>query len=240
MNLNFNDLQNLDINKSMKLLIFISFVVQWSFLSMVINLFTLWLFRLPLFVIFILDALSMFIIKNKTLKRPSFILSQIWNLIDVVLYRNGNNYSQGYRNDSGLSKTINNLSIKINKTINKIKKFFHNYNEGKMDDKKYERERELNKFSNEIGKTITIEYTSTDNKLKKKKFEYKDRATTFINILESKGYKDYTKYNIDPTLSQAYIIFNKKKDLINVSENKIHLKHDDKDYKFVTDGWPKK
>ncbi|HIH36154.1 MAG TPA: hypothetical protein HA255_06865, partial [Methanosphaera sp.] len=123
---------------------------------------------------------------------------------------------------------------------NKINNLINNFDDDESRNNKYYKERELNKFSDEIGKKIIIEYTSEDNNLKKKTFQYKDRATTFIKMLESNGYKDYTKYNVDPKNSLTYIIFNKNKDIVNVFENKIQTKHDDKNYKIITEGWPKK
>ena len=240
MKFNLNDMQNMDLNKSMKYLLFLSFVTQWSFLSMIINLFTMGIIRIPLFVLMIIDALTMLKIQNKTIKRPSFILSKIWDLIDIITnHRNTKNYNYGY-NDSTVHTVFDRISHSLSNCINKIKNIFNNYNEDKINRKKYDKEREINKFSDEIGKNITIEYTSPDKKLKKKSFKYNDRATTYVNMLESEGYKNYTKYNIDPQTGSTYIVFNKNKDIIDLSANKIQLKHDDKDYKYVTYGWPKK
>lgn len=238
MKFNLNDLQNLDINKSMNILLFLSFVMQWSFLSMIINLFTMGIIRIPLFILLILDVISMIFLQNKTIKRPSFILSKIWDLIDIITnHRNNSTYNSHGRNTS-LTTPFENISRSFNNVINKMKNLINNFKSDKINNKKYDTERQLNKFSGEIGKKITIEYTSQNNKLKKKSFEYKDRASTYVNMLESEGYKNYTRYNLDPKTSQSYIIFNKNKDIINLSENRIQLKHDDKDYKFVTAGWP--
>lgn len=238
MKFNLNDMQNFDINKSMKYIIFLSFVTQWSFLSMIINLFTLGIFRIPLFIIMIIDALTMIRNDSKTIKRPSWILSRIWDLIDIFT---NNRNSQGYYNsnkNNSIYNAFNNISNNINNFSNKIKNIFNNLKEEKLSSKKYDKERELNKFSNEIGKKITVEYTSENNKLKKKSFKYKDRASTYINMLESKGYKNYTKYNLDATNSLTYIIFNKDKDIVDLTSNKIQLSHKNTEYKFVTDGWP--
>ena len=54
MKFNFNNMQDFDMNKSMKYLIFLSFVTQWSFLSMIINLFTMGIIGIPLFILMIL------------------------------------------------------------------------------------------------------------------------------------------------------------------------------------------
>ncbi|WP_323736031.1 hypothetical protein PXD04_09110 [Methanosphaera sp. ISO3-F5] len=240
MKFDYNNIQNMDINKMMKYLIFISFATQWSLISMILNLFTMGLIRIPLFILLIIDALSMLVFKEKTVKRPSFLLSKLWDLIEYI---QGSRSSHGYSTASksgSVSNTFNNVTNSVNKTKNKIKNIFNNINSIKINNKKYNKERELNKFSSEIGKKITVEYTSQDNKLQKKTFEYKDRATTYIKMLESKGYKNYTKYNINPTQTETYIIFNKNKDIIDIENNKIQLKKQDKNYKYVVDGWPKK
>lgn len=240
MKFDYNNIQNMDIKKMMKYLIFISFATQWSLISMILNLFTMGLIRIPLFILLIIDALSMLVFKEKTVKRPSFLLSKLWDLIEYI---QGSRSNPGYSTASksgSVSNTFNNVTNSVNKTKNKIKNVFNNINSIKINNKKYNKERELNKFSSEIGKKITVEYTSQDNKLQKKTFEYKDRATTYIKMLESKGYKNYTKYNINPTQTETYIIFNKNKDIIDIENNKIQLKKQDKNYKYVVDGWPKK
>ena len=84
MKFNFNNMQDFDMNKSMKYLIFLSFVTQWSFLSMIINLFTMGIIGIPLFILMILDALSMLHYEDKTIKRPSFILAKIWDVVDRI------------------------------------------------------------------------------------------------------------------------------------------------------------
>ena len=63
---NFNNINNININNLTKIRYIVSFMFQWSILSFILNLVTLWRFSLILFTIFILDALSMIIIKNKT------------------------------------------------------------------------------------------------------------------------------------------------------------------------------
>lgn len=239
MKFDYNNLQNMDINKMMKYLIFLSFVIQWSFISMIINLFTMGIIRIPLFVLLIIDALTMIVIKDKTVKRPSFILSKLWDVIDYIRgHRGTGGYNAGGENF--LVRGFNNISFHITNTSNKIKKFINNMHDNKVNHEKYNKERELNKFNSEIGKKITIEYTSQDNKIKKKTFEYKDRANTYLKMLESQGYKNYTKYNLNPKQSKTYIIFNKNKDIIDIENNKIQIKKENKDYKYVTDGWPKK
>lgn len=240
MKFNLNNMQNFDMNKTMKYLIFLSFVTQWSFLSMIINLFTMGIIGIPLFIVMILDALTMIKFEDKTIKRPSFILSKIWDILDRLSNKDNKNYNNNTNNFSSFYRGIENISKTFNGLRNKINNLINNFDEDESRNNKYYKERELNKFSDEIGKKITIEYTSEDNNLKKKTFQYKDRATTFIKMLESNGYKDYTKYNVDPKNSLTYIIFNKNKDIVNVFENKIQTKHDDKNYKIITEGWPKK
>lgn len=239
MKFDYNNLQNMDINKMMKYMIFLSFVTQWSFISMIINLFTMGIIRIPLFVLLIIDALTMITYKEKTIKRPSYLLSKLWDFIEYIQGSRGMN-SYNSRNVNSLANTFSNINFHIKNTSNKIKNIFNNIHSVKINHRKYDKERELNKFSDEVGKKVTIEYTSHDNKLKKKSFEYKDRANTYIKMLESQGYKNYTKYNLDPKQSQTYIIFNKNKDIIDIEHNKIQLKKEDKDYKYVIDGWPKK
>ncbi len=240
MKFNLNNMQNFDMNKTMKYLIFLSFVTQWSFLSMIINLFTMGIIGIPLFIVMILDALTMIKFEDKTIKRPSFILSKIWDILDRLSNKDNKNYNNNTNNFSSFYRGIGNISKTFNGLRNKINNLINNFDDDESRNNKYYKERELNKFSDEIGKKITIEYTSEDNNLKKKTFQYKDRATTFIKMLESNGYKDYTKYNVDPKNSLTYIIFNKNKDIVNVFENKIQTKHDDKNYKIITEGWPKK
>lgn len=240
MKFNLNNMQNFDMNKTMKYLIFLSFVTQWSFLSMIINLFTMGIIGIPLFIVMILDALTMIKFEDKTIKRPSFILSKIWDILDRLSNKDNKNYNNNTNNFSSFYRGIGNISNSFNGLRNKINNLINNFDEDESRNNKYYKERELNKFSDEIGKKITIEYTSEDNNLKKKTFQYKDRATTFIKMLESNGYKNYTKYNVDPKNSLTYIIFNKNKDIVNVFENKIQTKHDDKNYKIITEGWPKK
>lgn len=240
MKFNLNNMQNFDMNKTMKYLIFLSFVTQWSFLSMIINLFTMGIIGIPLFIVMILDALTMIKFEDKTIKRPSFILSKIWDILDRLSNKDNKNYNNNTNNFSSFYRGIGNISKTFNGLRNKINNLINNFDEDESRNNKYYKERELNKFSDEIGKKIIIEYTSEDNNLKKKTFQYKDRATTFIKMLESNGYKDYTKYNVDPKNSLTYIIFNKNKDIVNVFENKIQTKHDDKNYKIITEGWPKK
>lgn len=235
-----NNMQNMDINKMMKYLIFISFVTQWSLISMILNLFTMGMLRIPLFILLIIDALTMIVYKEKTIKKPSLLLSKLWDIIEYIQGYNNNSSYANHNVSSSLANTANNLKYYINKSRNKIKSIFNNIHNINMNHKKYDKEREINKFSSEIGKKITIEYTSQDNKLKKKTFEYRDRANTYINLLESRGYKNYTKYNLNPSESLTYIIFNKNRDIIDLDNNKIQIKKQDKDYKYVVDGWPKK
>jgi len=239
MKYDYNNMQNMDINNMMKYIVFISFVAQWSIISMILNLFTMGILRLPLFVLLIADALTMIKLKNKTIKRPSFLLSKMWDVIEFFQHRKSNESYHG-GNSSSSSSIVSTISNHFTSIKDKIRNIFNNFNSSNNQDKKYNTERELNKFNAEIGKKITIEYTSEDNKLKKKDFKYKDRATTYIKMLEAKGYKNYTKYNLNPQQSLTYIIFNKNKDIIDIENNRIQTKKEDKDYKFITDGWPKK
>lgn len=232
---NFNNYQNLDINNMMKYLIIFSFIAQWSFLSMILNLFTMGIVRLPLFILFILDALSIFTIKNKTVKRPSFILSKIWDLIDFVSIRT-KRQDYNYTNTNSLVK----VRDSITNITNKIKNMINNIHSLKKDNKKYEAQRKLNKFPDNIGKKINIEYISPGEKLQRKTFEYKDSAVTFVKMLESNSYKNYSIYSINTKLSPAYMIFNQKRDIVDLEKMKIKITSKDKNYKFVTDGWPKK
>lgn len=240
MKFNFNNMQDFDMNKSMKYLIFLSFVTQWSFLSMIINLFTMGIIGIPLFILMILDAFSMLHYEDKTIKRPSFILAKIWDVVDRFSNKNKKDLRYNPNNQSSLLRSIDNISYKLNNITNKIKNLINNFNDDESTNNKYYKERELNKFSDEIGEYIIIEYTSQDNKLKKKSFNYKDRATTFIKMLESNGYKNYTKYNVNPNNALTYIIFNKDKDIVDAFANKIQIKHNEKNYKLITEGWPKK
>ena len=241
MRFNLNDMQNIDINKSMKYLIFLSFVTQWSFLSMIVNLFTMGIIGIPLFILMILDALTMLKFEDKTIKRPSFVLTKIWDVIDAISNKkNMNNQTYYQKGSSSIIRIFDKISSKLDDVTNIIKNLINNFDKDEVTNNKYYKERELNKFSNEIGEKIIIEYTSQENILKKKSFIYKDRATTFINMLESNGYKNYSKYNVDPENGLTYLVFNKNRDIVDVFTNKIQIEHDDKNYKIITEGWPEK
>lgn len=234
MKFDYNNMQNMDINKTMKYLIFISFAFQWSIISMILNLFTMGIIRIPLFILLIIDALTMITYKEKSIKKPSYILAKLWNLIEYIQTGRLN------RNYNSSGNAISNINYQFINLKNKITDLINNLKDNKQKQKKYNMERELNKFNPEIGKKVIIEYTSENKKLEKKSFKYKDRAITHIKMLESKGYKNYTKYNLNPEESLTYMIYNKNRDIIDLENNTIQLKKDDKDYKFVTDGWPKK
>ena len=235
---NYSNFGNININKIMNYGYIISFIFQWSIISMIINLFTLGIFRLPLFVIFILDALSMMIIKNKTLIKPSFILTQFWNLISILF----NTDTPNTQNPLEIMMMLNNVKNKISNTFNSIKNKFSNIKNSitsiNNDNKKYEKTRDINKLSDEIGKKVTV-ISVSHGKYDEKTFKYKDRTQSYVHMLESNGYKNYSKYSLDPENSKSYIILNKNKDLIDIENNKIQLKHDHPDYKFVLDGWKK-
>ena len=159
MKFNFNNMQDFDMNKSMKYLIFLSFVTQWSFLSMIINLFTMGIIGIPLFILMILDAFSMLHYEDKTIKRPSFILAKIWDVVDRFSNKNKKDLRYNPNNQSSLLRSIDNISYKLNNITNKIKNLINNFNDDESTNNKYYKERELNKFSDEIGEYIIIEYT---------------------------------------------------------------------------------
>ena len=235
---NFNNFQNMDLKNIMRIMMFLSFVVQWSLISMILNLFTMGLLRFPLFIVMLLDFVSMLFISNKSIKKPSFILSAIWNSIDCL----GNSGGSSTRENStyhGFYNVLDSVTIFLKKRYSKIKNTLQNIRTLRINHRKYDKEREINKFDSKLGKKITIEYTSQDEKLKKKTFEYKDRAITYLKMLEANGYKNYTKYNLDINNSSAYIIFNEKKDVIDLENNTIQITQKNKDYKHVTNGWPK-
>ena len=111
MKFNVNNMENFDINKSMKILMFLSFVTQWSLLSMIINLFTMGIVSIPLFILLIIDAISMIFLENRTLKRPSFILSLIWDMIDYISNRRSSPSSFNSGKNSTSVNTLINFQI---------------------------------------------------------------------------------------------------------------------------------
>lgn len=237
---NFNNLNNFNMNNIFKIMFIVSFMLQWSILSFILNLVTLWFFRIPLFLIFILDALSMLIIQNKTLKRPSFVLSKIWDLLEFL-----------HIGKKGYNPNIYDVSQKVGNSSNKIKHFTYNLNTKinnfkesifsfKKDHFKYKTERNRNKFSPEIGNKVIVEQIIPGKKIQKKSFKYKDRAASYINVLKENGYKDFTKYNLDVNTCNAYLVVNKKRDIIDVENNSIALSHESKDYNIIVGNWPKK
>lgn len=236
---NFNNFQNMDLNNMMRIIRFLSFIVQWSLISMILNLFTMGLLRFPLFIVMLLDALSMLFVNNKSIKKPSFILSMIWNFIDYLRNPGGSNTHFNSTNN-GIYKVLDKITLYLNKASSKIKNSLENIKSLKSNRRKYDTEREINKFDSKLGKKITIESISQGEKLKKKTFEYKDRAITYLKMLESNGYKNYTKYNIDINNTSAYIILNEKRDVIDLENNTIQITQENKDYQHVTNGWPKK
>ena len=228
---------NFNINGMMKMIYIISFIFQWSILSMIVNLFTLWMFRIPLFVIFIIDAISMLIIKNKSITGPSYILQQLHKIISRIF---GSDYASPqnmYRHANNMNTHVNNISGKLSNTKNKINNFISNMKNKIRKDNKYKQERQLNKFSQEIGKTVIVESIS-DGKITHKSFKYKDRTLSYIHTLEANGYKNYTHYNLDIKYAKAYIILNKNKDIIDLENNKIKCATNDKNYKFLINQWP--
>lgn len=232
---NFN-LNNLDINNITKIILIISFIIQWSLISMIINLFTLGLFTVPVFLIFILDAISMLVIKNKTILKPSFILSKLWDLIGIIFHTQTQNSQNPTDILFKLSQISNKISDKLTQIKNKISNVLNSIVSIHTEDKKYKKSRNINKFSKEVGDTVIVESISY-GKLDKKSFKYRDRTQSYIHMLEVNGYKDYSKYNINPKEGKCYLIRNKKKDIIDIENNKIQISHDHKNYKFITDGW---
>jgi len=233
-NMNF---QNFNINGMMKMIYIISFIFQWSILSMIINLFTLGIIRIPLFLIFILDAISMLIIKNKSIKAPSFILQQLHKLISRIF---GSDYASPqnmYRHANNINTHVNTASDKIHNTKDKFNNFIQNMNNKIRKDNKYKQERQLNKFSQEVGKKVTVQSIS-EGKITSKSFKYKDRTLSYIHTLEANGYKNYTHYNLDIKQAKAYIILNNNNDIIDVENNKIKCAKNDKNYKFLINQWP--
>lgn len=192
--------------------------------------------RLPLFIVFIADALSMLLVKDKTIIKPSFLLTQLWNLISIIFKTDTPNTknpieimmkASNFRNK--LASSFSNIKNKFNNTKNSI-------NDADREKRKYEKTRKLNRFNDEIGNKVTVE-SVVNGKYDKKTFKYKDRTQSYVHMLEVNGYKNYTKYNLNPDNSKSYIILNKKKDIIDIENNKIELKHDHPDYKFIIDGW---
>ncbi|WP_455644884.1 hypothetical protein [Methanosphaera sp.] len=241
----FNNMNpNMNINNILTIMYILSFLVQWSILRFIINLVTLWLFRPIVFIIFIIDAITIFTMKNKTIKRPSFILSKIWNIIDYFIKPKYNNQPNNFQENMQILTKLGEIGTKITDTFNNIKTKLINFKDSllniRKEDNKYNTERKINKFSDEIGGKVTIEYIEPGEKLHKKTFKYKDRLTSYIRVLESNGYKDYTKYNINLDTAPAYIIINKNRDLVDIDENKIKLTHNTKDYSFILNEWPKK
>lgn len=232
----YNNTPNMNMMEILKYLHIISFIIQWSILSMILNLLTLGMIRIPLFILFVADALTMINKKDKTLKKPSLILSKLWDLLEYLHLNQANN-------DNNLTYTLNNTVTKIAGLIEGIKteitRFIDNFTQKKREDKKYEKEREINKFNPEIGEKVIIEYTSPNDKPKKKTFKYRDYALSFIDVLEKNGYKNYTKYNINPQQAQAYIITNKKHDIVDLENNKIQTRKEDNEYKIIMEDWPR-
>lgn len=237
---NFNDLNNLNMNNIFKIMFILSFMLQWSVLSFILNLVTLWFFRIPLFLIFILDALSMLIIKNKTLKRPSFVLNVIWNLLEF-LHIGKKGYNPGiydvYQKTGNFSNKIKHFTYNINTKINNFRESIFSF---RKDHFKYRTERNRNKFSSEIGNRVIVEQITPGKKIQKKNFKYKDRAASYIHVLKENGYRDFTKYNLDVNTCNAYLVVNKNRDIIDVENNSIAISHESGDYKLIVGNWPNK
>lgn len=233
---NYSNLGNLNLNNIMTATYIFSFIFQWSILSMIINLFTMGMIRRELFILFILDAISMLIIKDKTMIKPSFILTQLWNLISILFKTDKVNTN----NPLEILMMLSNVKNKISNAFHSIKNKFNNVKNSitsvERENRKYEKTRDLNKFNDEIGSKVTVESVS-DGKYDKKTFKYKDRTQSYVHMLEANGYKNYRKYSINPEHGKSYIIINKNKDIIDIENNRIDIKHDHPDYKFIIDGW---
>ncbi|MBR3213396.1 MAG: hypothetical protein IKF79_02665 [Methanosphaera sp.] len=233
---NYSNLGNININNILNVTYIISFIFQWSLLSMIINLFTMGMIRRELFVIFILDAISMLIIKDKSIIKPSFILTQLWNLISFIFKTDKVNTNNPIEIIMMLSNARTKISDSIKTLKDKITNVKHSINSVERENRKYEKTRNLNKFSDEIGSKVTVESVS-NGEYDKKTFKYKDRTQSYVHMLEANGYKNYRQYSLNPQISKSYIIINKNKDLIDIENNRIDIKHDHPDYKFIIDGW---
>ncbi|MDO5825862.1 MAG: hypothetical protein Q4Q22_05740 [Methanosphaera sp.] len=233
---NYSNLGNLNVNNITNVIYIFSFIFQWSMISMILNLFTMGMIRRELFVLFLLDAISMLAIKDKTIIKPSFLLTQLWNLVSLVF----NSDKLNTNNPLEILMMLSTFRNKISNAFNDLKFKFTNVkksiNTVERENRKYEKTRNLNKFNEEIGNKVTVESVS-NGKYDKKTFEYKDRTQSYVHMLEANGYKNYRNYGLDPQNSKSYIIINKNKDIIDVENNKIDIKHDHPDYKFVIDGW---
>ncbi|OED30364.1 hypothetical protein [Methanosphaera sp. WGK6] len=241
----FNNMNpNMNLNNILLVMYILSFLIQWSILRFILNLVTLWLFRPFIFVLFIIDAITIFLMKNKTIKRPSFILSKIWDIIDYFIKPKYNSQQNNFQENMIILTKLGEIGTKITNTFNNIKIKLINFKDNiinlRKENNKYNTERQINKFSNEIGSKVTIEYIEPGKKLHKKTFKYKDRLTSYIRVLESNGYKDYTKYNVNLDTAPAYIIINKNRDLVDIEKNIIKLNHNTTDYSFILNDWPKK
>lgn len=232
----YSNLGNLNIKNIMNITYLFSFIFQWSMLSMIINLFTMGMIRRELFVIFLLDAISMLIIKDKSIIKPSFLLAKLWELISIIF----NTDKVNTKNPTEILIMLSNIQTKISNSFNTIKDKITNIknsiNNVERENRKYEKTRNLNKFSDEIGSKVSVE-SVIDGKYDKKTFKYKDRTQSYVHMLEANGYKNYRQYSLDPKNSKSYIILNKNKDIIDIENNKIDIKHDHPDYKFIVDGW---
>lgn len=237
MKANYNNMNNnFNINNMIKWIYLLSFLFQWSIISMIINLFTWGFLTIPLLVVILLDFISMYKMDNKTIKKPSFILSKLWSLIDYFV-KPENNYPGS---TSRFTRFFNNLSIKVQNTVNSINNNYNNlkdsYHNFINDKRKYRKERARNKFSDEVGNKITVEYIE-EGKIHKKSFKYKDRLQTYIKVLESNGYKNYAEYNLDISQGYAYLIVNNNRDIIDINNYTIKINHNSPDYHLIVDGW---
>lgn len=230
---NQNDMQSnfTNYSKMFKWIYIISFIFQWSILSMILNLVTLGKFRLLVFVLFLADAFSMINKSDKTFKCPSFILSKLWVLIDRIDFNNLS-YKIKQLTDS-IQNSYQNLKFRFKQMQTNMQNKYHH-------ESKYKKERNQNKFADSIGDKVIIEYINSDKKLKRKSFKYRDRALSFIHVLQMDGFRDFTSYNLNLDSTPAYIVVNKKRDFVDLESNSVKLYHNDNDYKFVAGDWPKK
>ncbi len=224
------------VSRYAKYLYIISFVIQWSILMMILNIVTLYLLRIPLFILFIIDALTMIHRPQKSIRRPSYILTHIWNFIDSI----SDPQSRTHDVLMTIESYIRKFCYRIENIYARIRNALNNFRLNQNKEQKYNRERDLNKFSSKIGSKVTVESIKPGGKIEKKSFKYKDRAISYVNLLKSNGYKDYTQYNVDLNQSPAYIVVNKNRDLIDLELEDVKMFSTDKHYNLVVDGWPKK
>lgn len=230
----FNQANNSNFMKMSKWMYIISFIFQWSILSMIINLFTLGIFRYLVFILFIFDGISMIVKKNKTIKAPSFILSKIWYILDHI---NMGNFM--YKTSYYTHVFVDKITGVYNTLKNKISNLNQIFTRQKQRSNKYKKERNFNKFSDEIGRKVIVSYVDDNGNCGRKEFKYKDRLNSYLKMLNDDGYKDFTQYNVNPKLTPSYVVLTSHGDLVDVENNSVKLSRKSSDYKFIMDSWPR-